>query len=129
VESIFVVTAKDSPPFQDVIIEIDFDDPWTYTKDDPTPQILEGNQSWSGRFGRDFQVNQSVTIYIKLRFDFDAKYCISGQALSYDYVGGSSEGLRTVYYVTVEQGKIVKVTDELGQTPPSTEIETIELSP
>lgn len=129
VESLFIVTAKDSSPYQNVTIEINFDDPRTYTKDDPAPLILEGNQSWSGRFGEDFQVNQTLTIYTKLRFDFDAKYCINGQVISYDYVGGSSEGYGTVYYVTVEQGNIVKVTDKLGQTPPSTEIETSELSP
>lgn len=129
VESLFTVFVKGAPPYQDVTIETNFDDPWTYTNDDPAPQILEGNQSWSGRFGEDLHVNQTLAIHTKLRFDFDAKYCISGQALSYDCLGGSSEGLRTIYYVTVEQGKIVKVTDEQGQTPSSTEIEANESSP
>ena len=122
VESIFVVTAKESPAWGNIIIKIDFDDPRTYTEDDPIPQILEGNQSWSGRYV-DIEVNHTVTIYTKLRFDFDAKYCIRGPVLTCDSLGNTIEGYWTLYYVTVEQGKIVKITDRWDRTPPSTELE------
>lgn len=128
VESILTVTAKESPPYQNITIRIDFDDPWTYTKDDPTPQILEGDLAWSGKWNQDIHINETITILTKLKFDFDAKYFVGGQVIS-SSVDGSGEGYGTFYYLTVEQGKIVKVTDELGQIPPSTEIETTKLPP
>jgi hypothetical protein len=127
-ESIFVLTAKDTPPYQDVKIEVSFDDPYTYSKDESAGHILEGNRTWSGKFGVDLQINQTITIYTKIRFDFDAKYCVSGQMLSYRE-NGSSEGYGTVYYIRVEQGTIVKVNDRSGEPPPSIEGEVVEIHP
>lgn len=126
VESTLTVTAKETPPYQNVTFKIYFDNPRTYAKDDPAPQVLEGNLSRSGWFGEDFHLNQTITIHTKLRFNFDAKYFVGGQVFSSSSSG--SEGYGTVYFLTVEQGKIVKVTDELGQVPYSAEMEAIELS-
>ncbi len=124
IESIFTATVIDIPYYQDAMIKMSFDDPGTLTTDDPVPQVLEGNQSWYGRSEEDLQVNQTITIYTKVTFDFDAKYSLNGQVLNYDNATGNGEGYGTVYYVTVEQGKIVKITDRAGQTPPSTTLET-----
>jgi len=129
VESVFMITMISNPPYERVAVEIGFDDPWTYTEDDPAPQIQSGNQSWSGRAGADLQVNQTITIYTKLDFNFDAKYAIKCQVANYDPVGGSNEGLHTIFYITVEQGKIISVTDESGQIPPSNTLESIEFNP
>lgn len=128
VESILKVTAKQSPTFQNITIKIDLDDPRTYTEDDAAPQILEGDLSWSGKWNQDIHLNETITILTKLKFDFDGKYFVGGQVIS-SSGDGSDEGYGTSYYFLVEKGKTVRVTNELDQIPPSTEIETTKLSP
>lgn len=124
--STFTVTMHAIPAYERITVEVGFDDPKTYTEDDPIPEIQAGNQSWSGIKDIDLQVNQTITIYTKLHFAFDSKYSILGRAVNYDPISGSNEGVHTLFYVTVEQGRITNVTDELGQIPPSTTRVTVE---
>lgn len=132
VDSIIIFTAKEVPWMKNFTVKMDFDDPQTYPSDDPSPQILEGNQSFSGIFGNDFQLNQTITIRTKLRFNQDAKYCIRGYVGTHCYLNGTLvalEGYHTLYYLTVEHGNIVKVTDRYERPPPSTKVEAIPFQP
>ena len=122
------ITAIETPYTRNNTIKVDFDDPYTYTSDDPAPRVLEGNLSWSGIFNKDLHVNETIMIWTRMEFDHDATYFIGGWALSYSS-GVIAQGYGTVFYVTVEQGKIAKVTDELGQTPSSTEVDVVEIQP
>lgn len=128
VVSILTITAKEAPYIQNNTIKIDFDDPYTYASDDPAPHVLEGNLSWSGVFNKDLHLNETITIWTRLEFNLDATYFVGGWVLSYssDVI---AEGYGTVFYVTVEQGKIAKVTNELGHIPSSTELEAAEFQP
>lgn len=132
VDSIIIFTAKEIPFMKNFALKIDFDDPYTYPTNDPAPQILEGNQSLSGVFGRDFNLSQSVTIRTKLRFNQDATYCVRGYVETSAYVNGSLaglEGFSTLYYLTVEHGNIIKVTDRFDRIPRSTKMEAIPFQP
>lgn len=128
VVSMLVITAKEAPYTQNNTIKIDFDDSYTYASDDTTPLVLDGNLSWSGIFNKDLHLNETITIWTKLEFDRDATYFVGGWVLSYssDVI---TEGYGTAFYVTVEQGKIAKVTNELGHVPSSTELEAVEFQP
>lgn len=128
VVSILTITAKETPYTWNNTVKIDFDDPHTYASDDPAPLVLEGNLSWSGIFNKDLHINETIMIWTKLEFDRDATYFVGGWVLSYssDVI---VQGYGTVYYVTMEQGKITEVTDELRRIPPSTEVEVENLGP
>ena len=107
IESILTVTAKTEPPYPNVKIEIHFG---TYPQ--LIPELVDGNLTWSGQIHK----NETKTLLTILRLTSDGKYFIGGQAVSY-LPDGTSEGLGTIYYVTVEEGRISQVTDELGETP------------
>jgi len=128
VVSMLTITAKEAPYIQNNTIKIDFDDPHTYASDDPAPRVLEGNLSWSGIFNKDLHLNETITIWTRLEFDLDATYFVGSWVLSYSSEV-IAEGYGTVFYVTVEQGKIAKVTDELGHIPSSTELDAVEFQP
>lgn len=128
VVSILTLTANETPYIRNNTVKIDFDDPYTYSSDDPVPTVLEGNRSWSGLIDRDLRIGQSVMILTRLRFDFDATYFVGGRVLSY-----ASEsnllGYGTFFYVTVKNGEITSVTNELRQIPPSTQVDAGKLQP
>lgn len=128
VVSILTITAKEAPYIQNNTIKIDFDDPYTYASDDPAPRVLEGNLSWSGIFDKDLHLNETITIWTRLEFDLDTTYFVGGRVLSYssDVI---VQGYGTIFYVTLEQGKVAKITNELGQIPSSTEVEAEKLRP
>jgi len=107
IESVLTVTTKTEPPYPDVKIEIYFG---TYPQ--LIPELVDGNLTWSGQIHE----NETKTLLTTLRLTSDGKYFIGGQAVSY-LTDGTSEGFGTIYYVTVEGGRISQVTDELGETP------------
>lgn len=107
IESILTVTAKTEPPYPNVKIEIYFG---TYPQ--LIPRLVDGDLAWSGRMHE----NETITLQTTLALDDDGKYFIGGQAISY-LSDGTKEGFGTVYYVTVQEGRITQVTDELGETP------------
>ena len=124
VESVLTVKVLEAPWISNTTIGLVFNDPYTYTSDDPLPEVLDGNLSWHGIFGVDLHVNDTVTIWTKLRFNSDAMYYVGGWVNSYGL--SSQQGYGTFYYLYVEQGKIVRVTDH-RETPTSTEVENKEL--
>ena len=128
VVSILTITAEETPYVNNNTVKIDFDDPYTYSSDDPAPTVLEGNQSWSGIFDTDLSINQTIVIWTRLRFDSDARYFVGGRVLSYSS-NVIVQGYGTFFYITVEQGKITKVADELRRVPPSNEVEVENLGP
>lgn len=134
VVSILTITAEEAPFNKNNTVKIDFDDPYTYSSNDPAPTVLEGNQSWSGIFDTDLTIGQTIIIWTRLRFDSDATYFVGGRVLSYSCdverpQGYIVQGYGTFYYVTVEQGKITEVTDEQGMVPSSTQVEVVNLGP
>jgi len=76
------------------------------------PELVDGNLAWSGQMHE----NETKTLLTTLRLTSDGKYFIGGQAVSY-LADGTSEGFGTIYYVTVDRGRISQVTDELGVIP------------
>ncbi len=111
VESILTVKVQERPVYRlNDTIELTFDDPYTYSKDDPLPEILAGNLSWRGIFNVDLHVNDTVIIWTQLRFNSDAIYHVGGRVIS--ETTGSYEGYGTSYYFYVEHGEIVRVTDK-----------------
>lgn len=128
VVSILTITVEEAPYVKNNAVKIDFDDPYTYSSDDPAPTVLEGNQSWSGIFDTDLRIDQTIVIWTRLRFDSDARYFVGGRVLSYssDVI---VQGYGTIFYVTLQDGKITEITNEFGQIPASNEIEAEELRP
>jgi hypothetical protein len=129
VDSVFTLTMVMDPPYNSVAADVGFDDPWTYPTDDPAPQVLGGNRSWSGQAGVDLHMGEAVTLVTHLAFPADAKYAVKGEVRSYDPVGGSNEGYYTIFYITVEQGCIANVTDEFDRPPPSATLEAYKSTP
>ena len=119
IESILTVKALEAPGISNQTIGLSLD-PNAYTMDDPLPEVLDGNLSWHGIFGVDLHVNDTVTLWTKLRFNSDAMYFVGGWVLGYS--PSSQEGYGTKYYIYVEQGKIVKVTDH-REIPTSTRMD------
>jgi hypothetical protein len=107
IESVLTVTTKTEPPYPNVKIEVYFG---TYPQ--LIPELVDGNLTWSGQMHE----NETKTLLTTLKLTTDGKYFIGGQAVSYR-PDGTSEGFGTVYYVTVDGGRISQVTDELGVTP------------
>ncbi len=104
-KSIFTVTAKEEPYRKNVTITIDFGKYSTLV-----PRIIDGELFWSGKFNEDIRLNQTIILQTTLGFDNDGEYRLSGTATTYSY--GGYEGIVTNYYITVTDGKIVKVTDK-----------------
>jgi hypothetical protein len=115
IESVLTVTTKTEPPYPGVKIEVYFG---TYPQ--LIPELVDGNLKWSGQMHE----NETKTLLTTLKLTTDGKYFIGGQAVSY-LTDGTSEGFGTIYYVTVEGGRISQVTDELGETPPHEEVKRI----
>jgi hypothetical protein len=128
-DSIFTLTMVMDPSYNSVAADVGFDDPWTYAPDDPAPQVLGGNRSWSGLAGVDLHVGETVTLVTHLAFLDDARYAVKGEVTSYDPVSGGNEGYHTIFYITMEQGRIVNVTDEFERPPPSATLEAYKSTP
>jgi len=126
VESILTVKVLEAPGISNDTIELSFDDPSTYTKGDPLPEVLNGNLTWRGIFTIDLHVNDTITILTRLKFNSDARYYIGGWVNSYS--PSASQGYGTFYYFHVEQGRIVKVIDNLydEHMPTSTQMDGTE---
>lgn len=118
VESIMTVKVLEAPWMKNDTIQLSFDDPHTYTHDDPLPEVLSGNLSWRGIFDVDLHVNDTVVIWTQLRFNYDATYHVHGWVFS--EATGGYEGFGTSYYFYVEHGEIVRVTDK-RDTPTTTQ--------
>lgn len=113
IESILTVTAIAEPPYPNVLIGVYFD-PSGFK----VPRLVDGDLEWTGALHHD----QSVVIRATFELNEDGKYFLGSKAVS--YLGLAEEGLGAVYYVEVGDGRIVKVTDQNGDVPPSTSMES-----
>lgn len=113
IESVLTVTAITEPPYPNVLIGVYFNPP-----DFKVPRLVDGDLEWTGAVHRD----QRVVVRAIFELDEDGKYFLGSKAVS--YLGLAEEGLGAVYYVEVQNGRIAKVTDQNGDVPPSTSMES-----
>ncbi len=103
VESYLVLTAVEEPrpSSLNVTLEILFTSPDTYL----TPEVTGGSVKWLGELHQ----GQSTTIKTSIRLPSDGAYFIGGLGVS--YVSGGHMGVTTRYYLQVQGGIVVKVSN------------------
>lgn len=77
------------------------------------PRLVNGILSWSGN-SSDVHINETIAIHSTLAFDDDGIYELQGTEIS-DYSFGW-DSFETNYYIVVEDGTIVQVTDRRPET-------------
>lgn len=126
VVSILTIKPAEIPFMKNITFTTSFNDPSTYGSDDPAPTVLKGNLSWTGVFDRDLHMNETVVIWNRLRFDFDATFYIGGWVFTYASQG-SNQGYGTFFYITLKDGEIINIVDRARRTPNSAFMEAEKL--